>query len=1171
MGTRKNQRKFRKDKEREQRVKKDLARQREKRRRIPRLKRNYTSVEMGKIASLPKTERDWTIKRIIADEKLRKPLVGVPFPHSFAACAQKRSPIQSPNLRMALSLTAGILKAYQPRTLEAYRLVDNFYSELVSHQVEKANSILDQVRKRFGVSLWLIEATLLINELTEGVEGNRRFLSQIYNENAHQRVSMISTLKSQRVEEELPARSYCGSVNGLIEDGRQNDVDERELAEILFNLDFHTAPVQEHLSFVLDHSRAYSLLDTAIAYRCILPFYASNDNSSDSLQQRLDTIVDGEELIGSDQATLLREWIGRNEPPFASDFTRQHFRIESALMEGRFRDARELAKESMLRFPTCFEFYVAYAQACVLGKLDIVNPFPIDSIASRVLRSVTSAESYDDNTERSLNDLAKISYCLGNTQFAHRIMAYWLLKLNYASHFENFWLTCLPTVLPLICVNMSQTQRETFVERWLRAMNTPWLAHLTSVGDRSSEKTTASEDSGIEPRFALWFDAILDKENSLARYEQLRATTDSPFFLSKAFNAILRYSFKANDVVRIFNEIAHAFVFRPSFLIGYPMRMLGKFVRTAPSIASADGLKDFSWPISYWLATRDSLSETDEYHLWVAVDDFMAKNDCRTLGEYLTTGPEATPSLLCFLMHVCSTNVIRRNYKLKKRDQQHGERIHILQFVLKHDDGRYCQHARDEITEITKKDLLQDAIKDVDLGKIFVNTEGFAPKLSGENSQRFDRFDRLRRVPNSDMRKTMELTGVQIQRPRAVVFTDYSLKLLRDLVEEIRNEFVNNKSHGLNTYMSVHIRHGYISSQIRGQFATKALATRQQPDGTYQDNHFWLEKFSCLSRGNAKLANERMKLFSQQLDDLVEEVNSSWIRIRDSDHPTGMLDFDIADDELTVLNVLANKATDHLEFVDFVIDYLWTRTERLLSGIRDRIKGELLTRALQILHDLEHDILNICQEVSETDFSASVASCRNDVQADFHLFAEWFRRSSGHVVSDFTLDLVLDVATKTARQFHPGVDFLLDRQIVPQRFQGSWLKPFVEIMVILFDNLIKNSCTEQHRPKCVITFDGAHTLSVLVENDLGPSVDINQLRAKVATLNDESNLADLDGEKLQSEGNSGIAKIRKLVKEDLRQRSSSVSCSVPNNSTFCVLIEMRSMKVLRTDNEVTHS
>ena len=85
---------------------------------------------------------------------------------------------------------------------------------------------------------------------------------------------------------------------------------------------------------------------------------------------------------------------------------------------------------------------------------------------------------------------------------------------------------------------------------------------------------------------------------------------------------------------------------------------------------------------------------------------------------------------------------------------------------------------------------------------------------------------------------------------------------------------------------------------------------------------------------------------------------------------------------------------------------------------------------------------------------------------------------------------------------------------------------------------------------------------MLIENALGEAVDVDALRNRVDAINEEGLVDPIDHARLQSEGNSGIPKIRKLVKEDLRQRESKVLCLVTSEGNFRVFIEMNSMKVI---------
>ncbi|APZ91560.1 hypothetical protein Fuma_01149 [Fuerstiella marisgermanici] len=273
-----------------------------------------------------------------------------------------------------------------------------------------------------------------------------------------------------------------------------------------------------------------------------------------------------------------------------------------------------------------------------------------------------------------------------------------------------------------------------------------------------------------------------------------------------------------------------------------------------------------------------------------------------------------------------------------------------------------------------------------------------------------------------------------------------------------------------------------------------------------------------------------------------------------------MLHYQITQPILDVLFATSTKCKSHSELVEQVIEVLWAITEKLLEQIRERIKGELLNRVLTLLNDLEEHVNALSPTVAKSDFAATVASCRTKVQTDYAMFAEWFTRSSGQSIKSFQLSLVVDVATKTARRFHPSVIFRPETSLISDHFNGDWFKAFVEVFVILFDNVVKNAKTAEFRPICVVNYDGKNSITISVSNDVGSQVDIEQLSDQAVLLSEE---AELDKEeRLQTEGNSGLTKIRKLLKEDLRQSDSSLACSVSKDGMFKVAIEMNSARLI---------
>jgi hypothetical protein len=153
---------------------------------------------------------------------------------------------------------------------------------------------------------------------------------------------------------------------------------------------------------------------------------------------------------------------------------------------------------------------------------------------------------------------------------------------------------------------------------------------------------------------------------------------------------------------------------------------------------------------------------------------------------------------------------------------------------------------KEELRDITTRQVVRETTLRLDQSKIYVNVEGIRRsidvnmredwnryRLISSASLGFARYEQLERFLEDKM-------GTKVTVVSYAPFTE-ARALLTRMIGQLREEFTSNKEFGLNSNLSTNIRRGYVSGEFRGPLVNRSLITNRNSDsGDYVDNNYWL-------------------------------------------------------------------------------------------------------------------------------------------------------------------------------------------------------------------------------------------------------------------------------------------------------------------------------------------
>jgi len=133
---------------------------------------------------------------------------GVPLPRLYDQLHSGKNLYYEESLLKELNWITVAVKTYESEIQRLLLLKQQFERELFLGKYPAAKKTLDQVKNQFGVSIWFIEQFLLVAELAEGLEANKRRLSEINNGQNNAIVTILANYLSVRPEKNISVEKY---------------------------------------------------------------------------------------------------------------------------------------------------------------------------------------------------------------------------------------------------------------------------------------------------------------------------------------------------------------------------------------------------------------------------------------------------------------------------------------------------------------------------------------------------------------------------------------------------------------------------------------------------------------------------------------------------------------------------------------------------------------------------------------------------------------------------------------------------------------------------------------------------------------------------------------------------------------------------------------------------
>ena len=1037
-------------------------------------------------------------------------------------------------------------------------LKDSYEINLYKGDYVKANNILEKIERDICVSTWSLENKFVLSEYRYGLEKNKEQLNQINEGEVNFLVSWIAEFFSRKAERTTSVQKYINSFNKFLENFNQN-TKAKTLSDFLtFKLNFYFGKKIDNFIDIIQCENIFSIIDRYLTLIKVFQMicsdnYVSEDKIIQKYIYRLRKKINDKNL---DKLLIYLDPNADIKTDYLSDLL---INISDLYTLGKYQECFILTKKEIFINANCFELYEYYIKSLLYIKPHFEKPSEGDSILNNVLESLFISYTNGEKVNESLWNKLKIVQNIGNSNFGlqlflsaklgvmdNKISGNILKELN--STFLNPRLSRAYTLS-----NNSYTYLCNLEEKYNQSITIKfWKQYYSMLIEYDEVQESKLRDFNIDEIRLKRYLAQIYEYNHL--YTKAINLNNIIIDESKELNENYRIYIYEKVIVRLYNcyikvqkihECKRLII--DNFLDkGYlNMRLnLHDLILLIESLDDEEIYADISMPIIYFLDDPKRHNR-----IYGSYDNFLYKNEVNKASELILLQEKYEKSeLIFFLRYICISENVDGSYYFSGTDDLEKERISLCQWLTNLDPDNMKVY-NEEISNITQKSMIRKRIQQIDDSKIYVDVEGIKNSSYNMLKESYDRYLKLagilRRYKVLDLNnmnaETYTADTVYLlepnfsQKPRYVLFNEIFI--------EIRDKFISRYEYGLDYYLGMRIRHGTLLSQLRKQFDVNNLITNKnnKESDEYAINAYWEKKITHLNNNLIIKIQQILAGFSKSVDDVISKVPNEWIQVKtESKNLEGLFDFTICQSDMVNYFYLCKDINNFDEFIEAVFDILWRLTEANLETVRNKISNDLKQEFINNLDNLENHIVNLrlidSSDSSIKELLRNIANCRTNIQNELENISRWFNLAKNRNNINFNMVQLIEVCLEIIKNIHPKYakfSWIIDVQ-KGSTFQGKVFTCFVDIVLILLNNVVLNSGLKPNMLECEIkTFEDDEFFNIVIINNVSRERqkvlvnDIKGIKRKIENINDIRTYASI-------EGGSGYPKIVKTLKYDLK-------------------------------------
>ncbi|WP_181008509.1 HAMP domain-containing histidine kinase [Sphingomonas montanisoli] len=1035
---------------------------------------------------------------------------------------------------------------------------------LIRNRLDDCARLLSQIQEQFGVSLWLIETRLALIQRTDGLEAQKAFASSIQDARARNDViAFLAYHLSRRNEPSTTAFRYVQHLQDLMGEWENAS----DLASyLLFRLANQAPRSPRDFAEVLRYESSAALVDHYETFVRLSAWAGSGVDKA--VRQAFNPEVEKLARLIADKRLSRTAFLLSGQADWLDAADLDVVLAEDANLVGDQESAISSLKTILRNRPADASSWLTLARlrACSVNVGQELTP---GGIADEIVCQMVSVMSFNDDADAAA---AKLLIDILN----HRLQGFspWTAAalwkeaqspLSGNKSHDAFAFAYGDLIRPSDVSRMpSRTLSQTVANRVAEAaVGSPTLASEAVRANLGMVQVGSLPPELLPPDVLL--EAQIDQAMNGEDYEAVlgmadQMPIDTDYMRRRRVSRAVGFSLlQTGQIVELTNLIANSCVADTALARLMPLADCAKRLdrdvrrRMAGDVSVAIVLDLFSQRFD------DTLDDVRGY----AYEDFLLANGIERPSQLEGHEDEFDRSLLIYyLRNLCVPAVMQMSSAFQGTRELEEERKRVLSLLVKLDPDS-AKTYEDELREVTRTQLINRGVRQVERSKIFVDVPAIKRGFEKRHRETFQRYLALSRAgmgaDDGEIGKALEeaLTGTPLPAKVLYVPDDEASDLLKDMVRWLFSESTNSPEHGLDCYLSMRIRHGTLSGQLRTPVEVENLIT-QRAAGTdeYEVNRYWADQFGELDVETREAASARLSKFSADYDALISRMASELIQVRSSDKPDGLFSMNLKAVRFRVWIAHINVGVTFDQFFDSAMELFWESVDASLVSVRGMIDGFFKPEVHDLFADLEKDMQGIVQGIAIPDLERAIRSARTAAIQALDIVKDWFRLSQPISEPAFPIGDLIDVGLQCVTAIHHDFNPDVKKDLDPLPPFGNGLTLFSDIFFILFDNVRRHS-GKGARPEIAIEVrEREDMLHLTARNKVEPQSCSDDAVARVEKI--RKAIADGDFERaMRSEGGTGLIKLHMLINRRQSEDGRRKLDFGFDNGEFFVSLEMR--------------
>jgi hypothetical protein len=1022
---------------------------------------------------------------------------------------------------------SNILETYFEEINSFLELKNKFEKYILLNEFDEALTIIKQVENSFGISLWSIEANLIIEEKVKGYESNWDLLTKYLSEINNSIYEFTINSSSKRIESNL---SYDSFLNQF-----QNDIDSINADGIIedffvfknFNI-VNYEYKHADLSSVIYVSNIFSIIDQYLILIDVILYNISESQHYDKLflsfiKEAKNTIVNDVRIIN------IYNIINDKKEVILADNNEDVYDCLNLYYSGNFEIASEKAKEGILKHTYEYEFYQIYCKSLInldLSYIPIDSSETINNILTETYNLLTFKKSEEDSWKKQL----KNSLFFMNTNFGKQIFG--LLAEIEGKSTKNYIIGFLSSSYNSQN-NLSITERidktsinfnELMGNHCLKIQlykngNDVYFKNKISESDLQASMLNAIKNFRLKN-----YNEVISILNS-----QLNLDINSYYYERKIY--LLFYSFLN---LKLLNESLVLFgnIFFDNSIITRKLNHIDLYNEIKTSYTKDNFISLIEYPILFSLIVK-------EYDLYEAYDEFISSLEIYSFEEIDINSFIEIHSLektIYFLNNVTTIDTLKYSTEYKSINDVEEDRVKILTILIAIDPIKKLNYEK-EINEIYRINAVRKVLKEVDEGRLYIDISSLKEV---QNKKFKDDFIRFKEIEISSSFKNLIGFNTSNTKNWEKALTEKNeidekynsadYLAFKSIYLESRDNFLFSKEYGLDSCLSTRIRHGALKNHIRSVFEKLDLVTSKLKD-KYRDNEKWRNQLDYVPEINDKV-QLILKQFSKEIDDYSIYIRDKIIQIQTEKTPDkfeGLFNFRTNDETLYKFyneNKSLFNSTDTT--IDIILTSLTNRTLiELQFEIVDYFNNNISIKFQEIIDNIILDLRNLnlppdCQLVPY------LIKSKIDIQNELEYISNWFYLNTTSSTTLLSIETLIDASIELTNKINPNYKIQPKIDLKCELF-GVY-SSMVFVFNILFNNIIEHSKLSSDKVAIQIEIDIVDekyfriNLSNKINKNIDYSENIKKLNKIKENWNDHTKI-----DRSNKEDESGFDKIKRIL------------------------------------------